>query len=204
MSYFSLKQKPSGSDEIFQQPQNNFPGPELRRRSSRRLIYRAADQITKNIIYLDGDVLVERLGRVDALDGRVRPAVLDGRAAVQDHLVERAQHVVAVEHVLAGDAVHQRQVIVVLAGPVVAVLPDVQVGRPGRDAQHLRVAVRRAAVVRAGHLLAAGIIAAAHAAQVQLAVRAQRVVAARLFAHTVYAYVVLVRGARRTVHHLLL
>jgi len=155
-------------------------------------------------MYLDGDVFVERPGRVDALDGRVRPAVLDGRAAVHDDLVERAQHVVAVEYVLAGHAVHQRQVIVVLAGPVVAVLPDVQVGRPGRDAQHLRVAVRRAAVVRAGHLLAAGIVAAAHAAQVQLAVRAQRVVAARLLANTVHAYVVLVRGARRTVHHLLL
>jgi len=52
----------------------------------------------------------------------------------------------------------------------VAVLPNVQVGRPGRDAQHLRVTVRRAAVVRAGHLLAAGVVAAAHAAHVQLTI----------------------------------
>ena len=114
---------------------------------------------------LDDQIPLDRFGRVETFEDGVRSRVLDGRAAELDRLLEHADDKVAVEQVLARGGVHQRQVVVVAVGALVALLANVQVAAAGRDARHQIVAVLRL-VVRAVVDDARRIVAAAHAAYV--------------------------------------
>ena len=90
---------------------------------------------------LDQEVFPEGQAGVDPLDDRVGARVLESGATVLDGLAEHGHDKVAVEDVLPGVDVLQGDVGVVLAVEPVAVLLDLDVGRPGGDPHHRVVTV---------------------------------------------------------------
>ena len=116
-------------------------------------------------VHLDDQIAFDGFGRVEAFQDGVGSRIFDGGAAELNRLLEHADHKVAVEQIFARLGVHQRQIVVVSVGALVAFLADVHVGASGRNPRHKVVAVLRL-IVRSVVDDARRIVATTHAANV--------------------------------------
>lgn len=98
------------------------------------------------INYLDDDIFLERLGRIESFDDGIRARVFDGRSAKLDRFLEHADDEIAVEEVLARLRVHKSQIVVVSVGALIASLADVQRRAAGRYPRHGVVAILSAVI----------------------------------------------------------
>lgn len=98
------------------------------------------------INYLDDDIFLERLGRIESFDNGIRARVFDGRSAKLDRFLEHADDEIAVKEVLARLRVHKSQIVVVSVGALVASLADVQRRAAGRYPRHGVVAILSAVI----------------------------------------------------------